>query len=125
MVIEVIPLIFKIKYSFNQVIASFQILCLVADFRPVDITCPADGMGNIELTPGVFLLLYSNPVCTGGAGMVAVSCNPPSGSTVGLGTSVVTCSCTDERNQEDECAFTITTGKVFFRFISKVIRWCT
>jgi hypothetical protein len=45
---------------------------------------------------------------TGGCAPVAVNCNPPSGSTFPIGTTVVTCTASDACGQVVNCEFTVT-----------------
>ncbi|XP_071824179.1 uncharacterized protein [Apostichopus japonicus] len=82
------------------------------EIRLVDITCPSDGTGGNEVAPGTFIATWSNPICTGSSGTLSTSCDPASGTPVGLGTTVVRCSCTDVRGQRDECTFAIFNADV-------------
>ncbi|MBI2221378.1 MAG: SGNH/GDSL hydrolase family protein [Acidobacteria bacterium] len=69
--------------------------------------CPAD----IQLDSpdgGPVAVTYSAPGASGGTPPYEVTCTPPSGTAVGLGTSTVTCSVVDSTGRGTICSFNVT-----------------
>ena len=69
--------------------------------------CPA----NIQLDSpdgGPVSVTYSLPDATGGTPPYQVTCTPPSGTALGLGTSTVTCNVVDRTGRSAICSFTVT-----------------
>jgi hypothetical protein len=80
----------------------------VVDTQPPSITCPANIL--LTLPPGQSsgVVSYSAPTAVDNCpGLTAVS-TPPSGSTLPLGTAVVTSTATDAAGNTATCTFTIT-----------------
>ncbi|KAJ8040281.1 Receptor-type tyrosine-protein phosphatase alpha [Holothuria leucospilota] len=73
--------------------------------QDVAITCPVDGVGVFRA--GTVIGVWSDPVCSGGVSPYTVSCTPQSGSVIGVGDTVVTCTCTDVRGTTKQCHFLV------------------
>jgi lysophospholipase L1-like esterase len=57
---------------------------------------------------GAVPITYSLPGASGGTPPYTISCNPPSGTAVGLGTSTVTCNVVDAAGRGAVCSFNVT-----------------
>lgn len=69
------------------------------------VSCPA----NVSiLGPAGQPVTFTAPVATGGTAPVSVSCTPASGSSLGAGSTPVTCRATDAAAQVSTCSFTVT-----------------
>ena len=78
----------------------------VNDVEPPTINDPADlSITAVGSTPPV--VLYANPSSADNVPGQVVSCNPPSGSTFPIGTTVVTCTATDVAGNTASTTFTI------------------
>lgn len=55
-------------------------------------------------------LMYVTPTGSGGTGQVTVACTPPSGTSLPVGASQVTCTATDAAQQSRSCAFAVTVA---------------
>ena len=87
-----------------------QSYTLLINCPAVSITCPAD-ISVTTTNPGGEVVNYSAPTTSGGCAPVTVVCNPPSGSTFPVGTTVVTCTATDGQSNTATCTFTVTVVK--------------
>ncbi len=79
----------------------------VADEEDPTIVCPA----NITLAGAgagcSAVVTWPNPIAEDNCGIASIVCNPPSGSTFS-GTTVVTCTATDNAGNTANCTFTVT-----------------
>jgi lysophospholipase L1-like esterase len=72
--------------------------------------CPADV--RIESPDGgAVAVTYSLPAASGGTPPYTVSCNPPSGTSIGIGTSSVTCNVSDAGGRAAVCSFNVTVSR--------------
>jgi subtilisin-like proprotein convertase family protein len=80
--------------------------CL-SDTEPPTITCPA----NVTAvgTPGspTVVVTFPDPVFSDNCPGVTAACVPPSGSTVPVGTTTITCTATDAAGNTATCSFTV------------------
>src|SRR5205814_6851861 len=76
---------------------------------PFSISCPPD-MTVAATGPGGAVVTYPPPTVSGGCNTPpsAPACNPPSGSTFPVGTTVVTCKASDFCGQSVTCSFNVT-----------------
>jgi lysophospholipase L1-like esterase len=73
---------------------------------PLALTCPAPL--EVSLAEGSEqAITYTPPVTAGGLAPVSVNCGPPSGSSFGEGTSIVTCTAQDAAGSQASCTFGI------------------
>jgi hypothetical protein len=74
---------------------------------PILINCPADIAATAQNSSGAVVTFSAT--ASGGCGPAAptVTCNPPSGSTFPVGTTVVTCTATDGCGQSVSCSFKV------------------
>jgi|GEM_PF-811767 len=71
---------------------------------PADITQPADAGSCTEA-----VVTWADPTATDNCDLSpVVVCSPPSGSTFSVGTTMVTCTATDECGNESSCSFDVT-----------------
>ena len=82
----------------------------VATFAaPVAIACPANMTVPASGAAGA-VVLYPLPAAGGGCTAPTVACNPPSGSTFPIGTTVVNCIASDTCGGVANCSFTVTVS---------------
>jgi len=79
-------------------------LVTIADNQPPVINCPGNIVTNTTGANGVIVTFAASATDACG-GSVAVSFNPPSGSTFGLGVTPVTCSAVDSVGNQTNCTF--------------------
>jgi uncharacterized repeat protein (TIGR01451 family) len=71
------------------------------------ISCPGNvSIGEDSPDSASAVVNYASPTTTGNC--VTTTCDPPSGSTFNLGTTVVNCTATDSSNNTVDCSFTVT-----------------
>jgi hypothetical protein len=74
----------------------------------LSLTCPAN-ITVAATSPAGAVVSYTDTV-SGGCPPVSVVCNPPSGSTFPIGTTMVTCTASDACGQVADCSFTVTVN---------------
>ncbi len=78
---------------------------------PLAISCPvAQAAQSLDGNP--VLVTYPNPTPSGGQGISSISCTPPSGSRMPVGTTTVTCTVQDTQRQTASCGFQVTVTRV-------------
>ena len=77
-------------------------------YVPPSVSCPGDITTNTTSCSLVvkWTVTASSPCC----GPVTTTCTPASGSTFAVGTTAVTCTATDTRNNTTNCTFTVTVN---------------
>ena len=71
------------------------------------LSCPASQ--TLSSPSGVAITAtYVLPVAAGGSAPVTSACTPPSGANFSIGTTIVTCSAADAKQQTASCSFTVT-----------------
>jgi hypothetical protein len=86
------------------------IITVRRDTEPPVIKCPSNIVVQVCQTAAggcAGVVNYPAPVATDDSGLVAVACNPPSGSVLPCGVHVVTCVATDRCQNRAGCEFTI------------------
>jgi hypothetical protein len=90
----------------NMTSCSFTVF--VGDSTPPQVTCPAD-ITTTEDTPGSGSAVVNYIAsCTDPCGLNDFNCTPPAGSSFPVGTTTVTCTCTDATGNTAACAFMVT-----------------
>lgn len=78
---------------------------------PLAISCPvAQSAQSLDGNP--VLVTYPNPTPSGGEGVSSISCTPPSGSRMPVGTTTVSCTVQDTKRQTASCSFQVTVTRV-------------
>ena len=84
--------------------------CISGDTSPPQITCPATAVTFTAITcpPSINTVVnFPAPTVSDNCPGVVTVCNPPSGSTLPVGTTTVTCTATDVGGNTASCSFTI------------------
>ncbi len=88
--------------------ASCTFTVTVNDTQPPTITCPANITAVTSICAGSSqVVTYPPPTASDNCPGVTVACVPPSGSTIPIGTSTVTCTATDASGNTATCSFTV------------------
>ncbi|HUR35508.1 MAG TPA: GDSL-type esterase/lipase family protein [Vicinamibacterales bacterium] len=78
---------------------------------PVSISCPvAQSAQSLDGNP--VIVTYPGPTASGGQGVLSTSCTPATGSRFNVGTTNVTCTTQDTRQQTASCGFQVTVTRV-------------
>jgi lysophospholipase L1-like esterase len=72
---------------------------------PLQMTCPSDQ--TVHGVLGSEPYTFAPPVTTGGASPVSVTCSPASGTTFGVGTTLVSCMAADPAGHQATCSFNV------------------
>jgi subtilisin-like proprotein convertase family protein len=99
----------------------------VSDTQPPTITCPANVVAVAD-PGGMVVVTFDPPVATDNCPGVTTACVPPSGSTLPLGSTTVTCTATDAAGNTATCSFTVTVFDARLQDDSdpsKVVLWNT
>jgi VCBS repeat-containing protein len=85
---------------------------IVVDTMPPQITCPANK--TVLAAPGATnaVVSFSVPLVTDNCGVAGTTCTPASGSLFPFGTTVVSCTVTDNSGNTASCSFTVTVKAV-------------
>ncbi|HXI91088.1 MAG TPA: HYR domain-containing protein, partial [Blastocatellia bacterium] len=94
----------------NHSVCAFTVT--VNDTEAPTITCPANLNVRTSSVNDVCAVVNFSPLAHDNCPGVTVSCNPPSGSCLPLGTTSVTCTATDTSTNTTQCAFTVTVFNV-------------
>jgi subtilisin-like proprotein convertase family protein len=82
----------------------------INDTQPPTITCPANISTVTAICDGTAAVVsYPPPTASDNCPGVTVACVPPSGSTLPIGVTTVTCTATDAAGNTATCSFTVTT----------------
>ena len=81
---------------------------IVLDTTAPTLTTPADIVTNTDPGQPTAVVNYALPTATDNAGVVDVTCSPPSGSTFPVGTTTITCTATDAVGNTATASFTVT-----------------
>ena len=91
----------------NTGTCSFQVI--VNDLERPRLDCPADIVTDVPAGEPSVVVVFS-PNATDNCAVVAVSCDPPSGSTFSNLTTTVLCTAADAAGNTATCSFTVTLG---------------
>lgn len=72
---------------------------------PLSVQCPA--LLEVASKDGIGAQLAFTPVVAGGTGTVTTTCTPPSGATLPIGNTSVSCTASDGAGQSAGCTFTV------------------
>jgi autotransporter-associated beta strand protein len=82
----------------------------VAPCAPIVLTCSSNIVVNSTNCGSAGTTVFFTSSATGGCGPTIVNCNPPSGSTFPIGTTIVTCIATDSCGNKTNCSFNVTVN---------------
>ncbi|XP_070567624.1 hyalin-like [Ptychodera flava] len=77
-------------------------------YAPPDISCPEDMEFVADSADGQVSVIYTTPSPNANTANASVTCDTPSGTPLGVGTHIITCTITDVFGNEDTCNFTVT-----------------
>ncbi len=77
---------------------------------PLVLTCSSNIVVNSTNCGSAGAVVFYNSSATGGCAPTTVNCNPPSGSTFPIGTTVVTCTASDGCGNHTNCSFSVTVN---------------
>jgi autotransporter-associated beta strand protein len=77
---------------------------------PLVLTCSSNIVVNSTNCGSAGAVVFFTSSATGGCAPTTVNCNPPSGSTFPIGTTLVTCLATDNCGNKTNCSFTVTVN---------------
>ncbi|XP_070573659.1 hyalin-like [Ptychodera flava] len=89
----------------NEDTCSFTVIVVNA---PPDISCPKDMEFVADSADGQVSVIYTTPSPNANTANASVTCDKPSGTPLGVGTHIITCTITDAFGNEDTCNFTVT-----------------
>ncbi len=80
---------------------------MISDTTPPNIICPADKFESVDIVSWNPPLAIDNIVP-----LPVVVCNPATGSQFAIGSNTVTCTATDEKQNDAQCTFSVLVGKI-------------
>ncbi|XP_070567925.1 hyalin-like isoform X1 [Ptychodera flava] len=103
-------------------VGTYNITCIITDafgnedtcsftvivYAPPDISCPKDMEFVADSADGQVSVIYTTPSPNANTANASVTCDKPSGTPLGVGTHIITCTITDAFGNEDTCNFTVT-----------------